>query len=283
MRVILMLSILVMSIYAKSLFSNTSQVDNGIYIGALKNLVEATQKTRGTTNAYINGNESALLLIYNYRSDMKKAIGTMESLSLSEDPVVNTRATAISRSLITLNSKALKLSSEEAFDAYTENIAQILMLAQTISKKNFGDLNPFGKEAATVMMETILPLTENIGQLRGLGSGAAARGTLNKKQLYQLKALLAEVEHLQSVFYANMRTINAKYKNKYKDDLERSLMLSEKSIEEFSKVTKEGILKDAPNMDSSEYFDKGTSAITDIISIFDMNNKAIMEDSKGWI
>ncbi|MBU1928189.1 nitrate- and nitrite sensing domain-containing protein [bacterium] len=283
MRFILILSIFILSIHAKSLFSNAHQVENGIYIEALKNLVEATQKTRGTTNAYINGNESALLLIYSYRSDMKKAIGTMESLSLSEDPVVNSRATAISRSLISLNNKALKLNADEAFDAYTENIAQILMLAQTISQKNSANLNPFGKEAASIMMETILPLTENIGQLRGLGSGAAARGTLNKKQLYQLKALLAEIEHLQSLFYANMKTLNAKYKDKYKTDLEKELTLSEKSIEKFGTLTKEQLLKETPTIDSNEYFDIATNEITEIMSIFDINNKAIMEDSKGWL
>jgi len=283
MRIILILALFILSLHAKALFSNAHQVESGIYIEALKNLVVATQKTRGSTNAYINGNESALLLIYSYKSDMKKAIGTMESLSMSEDPVINTRATAISRSLIALNNKSLKLSAEEAFEAYTENISQILMLAQTVSQKNAENLNPFGKEVAAFMMGTILPLSENIGQLRALGSGAAARATLNKKQLAQLEALLSEIEYTSSLYFANMRALNEKYKSNYKTDMGKSLALSEKSLEKFILLTKEKVLKEVPTMDSSEYFEKATDEITAIMAIFDINNKAIMEDSKGWI
>lgn len=111
----------------------------------------------------MNGNEAALLLIYNNRKAMKKAIGTMESLPLAADPIINSRATTISQTLIKLNNKAFKGKSAETFSKYTEQIGQVLMLAQTVSQRFSKDLNPFGEDALTIMMETMLPMTEYVG------------------------------------------------------------------------------------------------------------------------
>ena len=129
MRIFLALPLLIFSLEAKSLFSNDDQADNAKYINSLKDLVIATQKTRGLTNSYLNGNTSTLLLIHGNKRDMKRAIGVMESLPLSSNPIVRDRATNISQALIKLNNKAFKLKPSVTFDSYTELAAAVKSFA----------------------------------------------------------------------------------------------------------------------------------------------------------
>jgi len=283
MRIFLLVAALIFSLEAKSLFSNSDQKESAQYINALKDLVIATQKTRGLTNSYLNGNKSNLLLIHGTKRDMKKAIGTMESLPLSSTPVISKRSTSISEALISLNSKAFKMKSDVAFDGYTEQIEQILMLAQTVSKQHSSDLNPLGKEASAIMMETILPLTEQIGKMRGMGSGIVASGKINETQKFSLVAMLSEISDLDSKLQSSMRDVIYNHKEYYTANVQSELALIQKSIVNYSSLTKNQVLNASASVSSDEYFTKGTDIISSLLKVFNANNKAIIADSKGWI
>ena len=283
MRILLLLPLLIFSLSAKSLFSNSAQADNSVYIGSLKNLVIATQKTRGLTNSYMNGNIAAMLLVYANRKDMKKAIGIMESLPLAADPVINSRATTISQSLITLNNKAFKMKPTDAFASYTEQIGQTLMLAQSVSKRFSKDLNPFGQEASVIMMEVMLPMTEYVGQLRGFGSGLAAKGTISKAELEKIYVLVNEVKTLNSSLQAQMTGLTSKYQRKLGSDINAQIAAVDSKANAYTLLAERKFLSDIKNIDPNEYFDQGTALIGAIIKAYDTNNKALLEDSKGWL
>jgi len=283
MKIFLALMMFVFSLQAKSLFSNDSQAEAGKYLMAVKDLIVAAQKTRGITFSYINGNESALLLIYNYRDDMKQAIGTMESLPMSKDPLVSLRATSISTSFVKLNSKALKMSSSDAFDAYTGNIAQALMLAQTVSRSGSDSMSDFGKEVSKIMMETILPLSEWMGELRALGSGAAAKGSADRKAQVKMQVLLGKIERLDQTLQAQMHSVVTQKPDFYSADINSRLATAQRAISKYVNFTKAKILKDKIKADPNDYFSLATDTISTIIVLFDMDNTAIQEDSKGWI
>ncbi|MDD2905728.1 MAG: nitrate- and nitrite sensing domain-containing protein [Sulfurimonas sp.] len=283
MRIFLILSLLFFTIHAKSLFSNDNQANNAKYINSLKDLVIATQKTRGLTNSYLNGNESALLLIHGNQRDMRIAIGVMESLPLASNPIVLDRATNISQALVQLNNKALKLDPNVSFDGYTEQIEQTLMLAQTISKQGSENLNTLGKEASALMMETILPLTEQIGKMRGMGSGIIAKGSIKNDQKFAMMAMLGEIEDLKSKLQTHMNAILSKNKDKYDANIENNLLLVQKSILAYADITRTKVLSDSSSLNADDYFTQGTDIISTLINVFDSNNKAIIADSKGWI
>ena len=283
MRILLILPFLIFSLNAKSLFSNSAQADNSIYIGSLKDLVIATQKTRGLTNSYMNGNIAAMLLVYANRKDMKKAIGTMESLPLATDPVINSRATTISQSLITLNNKAFKMKPSDAFSSYTEEIGQTLMLAQSVSKRFSKDLNPFGQDASIIMMETMLPMTEYVGQLRGFGSGLAAKGTVTKAELEKIYVLLNEVKTLNTSLQTQMSQLISKYPGKLSSEINTQVATINTKAQEYTLFAEKKFINDIKNIDPNEYFDEGTALITQIIKAYNTNNVALLEDSKGWL
>jgi len=268
---------------AKSLFSNNEQAQNAQYINSLKDLVIATQKTRGLTNSYLNGNESTLLLIYGNKQDMKRALGIMESLPLSSNSIVSERATDISQSLVKLNNRAFKLKPAVAFDAYTEQIEQTLMLAQTISKQGSANLNKLGQDASTLMMETILPLTEQIGKMRGMGSGIIVKGKISKNQKYSILAMINEINKINKKLQEDMKSIVAGNRDSYDSTIDKNLALSQKSILKYTTLTESKVLRGKGKVNADDYFTEGTDIISLLINIFNSNNQAIVKDSKGWI
>lgn len=283
MKIFLVIAVLIFNLEAKSLFSNSEQADSSVYIGSLKDLVIATQKTRGLTNSYMNGNTAAMLLVYANRKEMKKAIGTMESLPMAADPIINSRATTISQALITLNNKAFKQKSSVAFSNYTEQIGQTLMLAQTVSKRSAKELNPFGQEASVIMMETMLPMTEYVGQLRGFGSGLAAKGSRTQDELAKINVLVNEVKNLNTQLQSDMNKLISKYPSKLSPSISSEVSAINQSASSYTKFAKNKFAKDIKNIDPNTYFDDGTKLISKIIKAYNTNNNAILEDSKGWI
>ena len=283
MRLLFILVIFILSVEAKSLFSNSDQADNAKYINSLKDLVVATQKTRGLTNGYLNGNTSALLLIHGNQRDMKKAIGIMESLPLSSKTTINDRATKISQALIKLNNRALKISPEIAFSEYTEQIDQTLMLAQTISKQGSKDLNPFAQDASVIMMEIILPLMEQVGQMRGMGSGVIAKGRITETQKFAMISMLSQINDLESQLQKTMKMMVLNNNKKYDSTIEMNLSAVNKALANYKALTKMKVLKESSGLDTDDYFTQGTDIISILINIFNSNNKAIMKDSKGWL
>ncbi len=283
MRIFLIITILIFNLEAKSLFSNSEQADSSVYIGSLKDLVIATQKTRGLTNSYLNGNTAALLLVYANRQEMKKAIGTMESLPMAADPIINKRATTISQSLITLNNKAFKQEPSVAFSNYTEQIGQALMLAQTVSKRSAKSLNPFGKEASVVMMETMLPMTEYVGQLRGFGSGLAAKGKRSEDELAKILVLVDRVKKLNTKLQSEMNKLISEHSDKLSPSISNEVAAVNKSANSYTKFAIDKFSNDIKNIDPNVYFEDGTKLISNIIKAYNTNNSAVLEDSKGWL
>jgi hypothetical protein len=282
MRLLFLILLLVFNLQAKSLFSNEQQADTSKYIESLKELILATQKTRGLTNSYLNGNTAAMLLVFSSREDMKSAIGDMESLPLASDPVINSRATTISQALIKLNRKAFKQDPKKTFEAYTEQIDQTLMLAQSVAKRFAKDLTPFGKDISAAMMEIMLPMTEYTGQLRGLGAGIAAKGQITKQDVENIKLLSYQLQLFNKKLQAAMTKIIATHPNKLPEKINKQLSSINKQVKAYTTFAENTLIKNPQEVDADIYFDNGTRLISAIIKVYDTSNEAIMEDAKGW-
>jgi len=283
MRFILIIGLLLLNLEAKSLFSNDTQQESSIYIENLKELIISTQKTRGLTNSYLNGNTATLLLVYGNRSDVKKAIGKMESTTLASDPVINNRASSISKALIKLNNKAFKQTAKKTFSDYTEQIEEILMLAQTVSQRSTKDFNPFAREASTIMMETMLPLTEAIGQLRGFGSGLAAKGAVKKSDIERIYLLVHEVTSLNSTLQDQMNTLVSKHSDSLPATINTEINSIDKAAKEYTQLASKKLLKTPSKVDSDLYFDQGTEFIETVVKTYNSLNRAISKDAEGWL
>ncbi len=283
MRSFLLLFLLLGTLHARSLFNNDQQANTSKYIENLKNLIIATQKTRGLTNSYLNGNTAAMLLVYGNRDDMKAAIGNMESTPLAADPVINSRATAISQALITLNREAFKKTPQADFADYTEQIEQTLMLAQTVSKRFAKDLTPFGQDTSTIMMEVMLPMTEYTGRLRGFGAGLAAKKSASKKEIEKIMVLVYQLNKLNTKLQEGMQIIFSKYSSKLPRNINAQLSTVNKEIQAYTSFASKNFANNAKKINPDKYFDQGTALISSIVKAYETTNNAILEDSKGWL
>jgi len=285
MRIVLLSLFLVASLMAKSLFSNSNQADNSVYLGALKDLVIATQKTRGLTNSFLNGNTAAMLLIYNNREDMTHAITTMESVSIATDPIINKRASNISDSLVKLNHTAFKRKNEsdQVFSDYTQQIGQTLILAQTLSKRSAEDMNPLGVESSKIMMETMLPMTEYVGQMRGFGSGLAAKKNRSEMELDKMLILSNKIKRLNTKLQKELYEVALKYSEILPQQIGEEMQAVDADTKRYTQFADTMFKSDIKNINPNDYFDKGTALISHIIKVYNSCNRAILKDSEGWL
>lgn len=283
MRIFLLGLLILFNLEAKPLFSNDMQAQSASYLESLKELLIATQKTRGLTNSYLNGNLISIMLVQDSRNDMKKALREMQSIGFSSDTDIDEEGSEIGKRLIRLNRKSFKLKSDEAFESYTKEIENILNLAKKISKKNLDHMSAFAQKVSSIMMEEILPLSEYIGRLRGLGSGIAARGIIQEHQREMLNKIIDEIKILSDTFEKKEKDI-IKEDGKYYDDRSSDKVLEvRKSIDRYVSLAKEELCRESISLKPDEYFSHGTNIIMQIISLYDDNNKAILEDSRGWL
>jgi len=282
MRLILLTLLLLVNLEAKSLFGNSTQAQTSQYVDNLKDLIIATQKTRGLTNSYLNGNTAAMLLVYRNRDNMKRAIGNMESFSLASDPVINSRATTISTALIKLNHRAFKQKPSKSFADYTDQIEQTLMLAQSVSKRFGKDLSPFAKESSSVMMETMLPMTEFTGRLRGLGAGIAAKGKVTKEEKQKIGILIYQLTNANNKLQNQSNQIMTKYSDKLPSTIKNELFSINRKVIEYTAFAQKTLLKTPAKVNPDDYFNKGTDLISAIIKAYNTFDQAILKDAKGW-
>lgn len=282
MRVLFLILFLTFTLNAKPFFSNADQACDSKYIGALKNLIIATQKTRGETNSYMNGNLAALFLVYEDRRDIKNAIGIMESLPLATDPVINNRATAISRSLVNLDNNAFTLKPKKVFSLYTSYIAQILMLAQAVYERTYTQLDSFAKQTSSIMMNGMLPMTELVGQIRGFGSGLAAKSSVSKKEFVKILVLSNLIKKQNDKLYQQLNKLIKLSPKKLPLSMNQKISNLKKSTANYLYFIKKNFKVGDITVNATNYFNNGTKVISSIIAIYSLMNKAILQDSQGW-
>jgi len=261
MKVLLIVLMLLNITYAKSLFSNKEQAQSSEYIGNLKDLLIATQRTRGTTNSYLHGNKSILLVIYSNRNDMQSAIVNMQASPLATDNVINIKSANISDSLMKINTKAFKQDPSDVFQNYTAQISKILILAQTLSKKVSKDLSKFGKDSTELMMYEMLPLTEYVGQLRGYGSGVAAKGKIDDTDIEQLSVLASRVQSLNSKLQKQVRILEEKYPSKIPMTIKMSMKKINNGVKNYIALTSKKLLGKYVDIDAEVVDGDTTSTI----------------------
>jgi gas vesicle protein len=157
------------------------------------------------------------------------------------------------------------------------------MLAQSVSKRSAKDLTPFGKEISSLMMEVMLPMTEYTGQLRGLGSGIAAKGKITKENIENLQALAYELQSLNKKLQNKMIKITTKYPSKLSSNIINKIENIDKQVQDYIAFIQNKLIKNPKNVNPDAYFDKGTQLIASIVKVYDVTNQALLEDSKGWL
>lgn len=287
MKILLMFIFMVAGLWGKPIFSNDKQADTSNYISSLKDLLVATQKTRGMTYTYLKGNEAVVFQVMDFHDEMKKALLELEVSELGGDTVLKSREERLSENLIRLNKKAMTMKPEQMFTEYSIAIENILVLAELAQIRSSEHLNELGKISVENLLQAALPLTEKIGQLRAIGSGGIvtlrADKSVDAEEIAKMKILLAEIESHLRKFEIGATAVSSHYSNALDSELKRALSKNRDDIDIFIETTVDIFLKNKPNtLEATQYFAMATKDIDNLLQIFELQNRAIKESSKGW-
>jgi len=266
-KIVLFIWILISPLMAFSLFEDKASDKEYLeFVTLLKDVTIDTQKVRGLTNSFKNGNVAAQLLVYAQRESLEKDISKVEGFitkyEVEED--ISKEAKELIKKVRKWNSKAFRKESTAVFSGYTAIVESLINLngkfINTYFKK--GDAKVY--TTLTMMNETLLPLTENIGKLRGMGSGIVARGSCNENEAVTMKAFTVNIEKYRLEMQAYFK------KHGCRRFSTRKLVEFDVKIADYTKLVNEKVIgKEGIALDANKYFDQGTACISDVISIYD--------------
>ncbi len=273
MRYIFLTLLITVNATAFSLFGSEKATDKTYVeaVRAMKQVVIATQKTRGLTNNYMNGNVVAQLLVYGERTEMKKAFENLKAICSSIEnvpPEYRKRAKALMKEAARINKKAFRKKASEVFVVYTKIIEGWIALSTKIVKERFSQKDPTLYHALLFQVSTLLPLTENIGKMRGMGSGIVARGECRKEEVPKMLSFAEGIE---------------KYRVETVKFLKAHPLVSKAQVEklnamlaDYAALTKEKVIgKNKIMLDPNKYFDQGTACISEVSKVYDAVSKTV--------
>lgn len=252
---------------AFSLFDEEKGTDKDYLhlVSSIKNVAISTQKTRGLTNSFMNGNVAAQLLVYAQREQMMKDFDAIKKLTAKVKLPENytNESKSLMKKLKKLNKKAFKRKSGEVFASYTGVIEEWIVLNGKIIDTRFKSGDGDIYMAVSMLNNTLLPLTENIGKLRGMGSGIVARGTCKEEETAKMHTFTTNIEHYRDTMESYLNKTGC---NRLSP---RDLKEFNKKIAAYTKLTNEKVIgKEEINLDANKFFDQGTACIDGVLKIY---------------
>ncbi|OQX60506.1 MAG: hypothetical protein B5M52_00015 [Helicobacteraceae bacterium 4484_230] len=258
--------------------SAASQAKKVRYMGNVKDLIVATQKTRGGTYNFLNGSEFAQFGVYENRSKIKNAFKAINRQFQVVGPEIDAEFDKLKKQMRALNKMAFQLEPLTSFKAYSSLVNKMITVAGKVQKNLFGNGTAFEQKASDLMMNKIMRLTEGLGKLRGLGSGIAARGECEDEEIDYMEEYAEEVAEYMGQVIDTMVNLNKNYGSKYPKGLNNQLVSYRNDVNKYVNLAKTKLIgQDNIKLDSNKYFAQGTSLISGAIKFYKMNEKALRE------
>ena len=276
-NIILLLITAVFSLSAASIDDKVSYLDN------IKELIILTQKMRGDTNVYVKGGDIVLSEIEDDRDNVMTSLRDLHYKFKTVDMKTNEEFDKLHRYMQSLNDVASELDNMTTFRAYSLLIDEMLKLGLKVQKNFFDQGSKREKGVSLVMMKDILPMTEHIGRLRGLGAGLAACGQCNSDEFTYTKEYFADVIDNLDALVVAMNALNAAYPNRYPKNLDKQLKKYQVDVKSYIQVIETKLSETeldkikSIKIDAYDFFSHGTSLIDHTLSFYEMN-KLILQD-----
>ncbi|PHR56906.1 MAG: hypothetical protein COA44_07295 [Arcobacter sp.] len=266
LKAYLVFIVLVSSSWSYSFFDSEKSIDKRHLdlIHKIKDVVINTQKTRGLTNNYMNGNVVAQLLVYGQRKEMIKNFADINKgfKRLELEEIFYKKSSSLIQNSKSLNQIAFKTNSAEVFTQYSDLIEKWMELNENIIVQRF-KTNEKVYSQLILLNNVLLSLTENIGKMRGMGSGIVARGFCKENETLQMKGFANEVQRYKMLLQYHM--VGKEYKGLSKNDM----IKIEISLEAYASLTLEKVIsKKDISLNTNEYFNQGTRAISDVLRVY---------------
>ena len=276
-KIILLLITAVFSLSATSLDDKVAYLDN------VKELIIMTQKMRGDTNVYVKGGEIVLSEIEDDRDNVATSLRDLRHKFKTVDIKTNDEFDKLHRYMQSLNEVASELDTMTTFRAYSLLINEMLKIGVQVQENFFVDGSERQKRVSAVMMKDVLPMTEHIGRLRGLGAGMAACGQCTNDEYSYTKEYFVDVTDTLDELVAAMKTLNASYPNSYPKNLDQQLKKYQTDVKNYIGIIETKLSNaelgeiESIKLDAYDFFSHGSSLIDHTLSFYEMN-KILLND-----
>ena len=239
----------------------------------LRNLLEDVQKHRGMVNGYLNNDASFKDKIPSIQSEIESDIREVDAVDRQLGVKLKTteKWVALKQKWQTLKGNALRMSPQESFDEHTALIADILSLIFHVGDTSNLILDPVldSYYLMDAVVTKIPSISENMGQIRGLGTGAIAQKKLTPDEKAKIAILLGWIEAPKKSLRRGLQV--SKDKNPViKQKIEVYAKESFQSTDIFLDLVEKKIINSQTiDIQSSDYFAAGTKAIEEQFRLYD--------------
>jgi methyl-accepting chemotaxis protein len=253
------------------------EVVGASYVSKVMKVITSTQKTRGMTNAYLNGAKAIKSKIEAQKQTTESAYRDLVAYDNSLDNLLEStvKLNALKSESDSLNRRAFGQKAATTFGEYTALVEKLLAFTTYIANQSNLTLDT---ELHTYYMMNILTssipsMTEALGKTRGKGSGLAAKGAVSDKDKITLLTFIAIIQNSNKSIenaLASMYNVKPALRGEL-DHLYRQL---KDDINTLVEVTNNGLLfAEGDMVDSSSYFALGTRVIGKAMALYNKTDE----------
>lgn len=243
------------------------------YIIGVRQLIQHVPEHRGMTNAYLNGNLAVREKILAKRQQIAADIQALDQLDASFQNQFQTRTEwpGIKSQLQQLMVEAFDGPAPQVFARHSELIEalrQLTFAVSNVSRLSFDDkADEF--YMINLVTERMPIVTDQLGIMRGMGSGLAAAGMVTHEQESRLTGMNSLVRTQLKVIQRNLNTAiaeNPSLAGSFSSLLDEMLAKSGS----FLNLVQSELLRSGPvDVDSNRVFTEGTDAIGTVFALYD--------------
>ncbi|MES0489756.1 MAG: methyl-accepting chemotaxis protein [Leptospirales bacterium] len=243
------------------------------YISVLRATLQSMQSHRGMSMSLLSGNDGIRNKLDSEEAILSEKLNQLKALDSTVRLTMKTEDKWIvffsdTRELIV---NGLKLEPSENFKNHTAQIDHILSMYHHIAETShlILDSEVDTHYIISVLVSYLPPVTEYLGQLRGLGAGILADKSISKDQFNRMNKLIILVNEATQKYNTSLLAA-IRYNSGLKEliDATRNDILDETSL--YTTLVENSILNSQNlNYSSSKYFEIGTSLINKNFALYD--------------
>lgn len=270
---------LLMTLLASSVFVCANEMKQIDYLSTVKDIIISTQKIRGGTYNFLNGSEFAQFGVYEERSIQKNAFSELDRHYITGGKKLDAAFDKLRKQTKSLNKLSFELQPLVSFKAYSTLINKMIETNKAGRFAFFDKSSLLLKNSSMVMINDILPLSEGLGKLRGLGSGIIGRGYCEEEEVKMMKRYVYEIHYNLKHVIQGMESLQNANPKLYSKTLSATLTDLKNDINKYVVFAKNKLIaKEDIQENSNDYFDRGTKLISKVMKLYRVNEDIMKEN-----
>ncbi len=255
------------------------------YISLIEKVLEHLPQHRGMANTLLNGDASFLEKMKVIQQTLEQDIKTIDQYNTQQGVHADilSRWQAIKGGWSDLKRDLQSLNAGESFERHSVLIGEILYLISDTADRTRLTKHPEPslRKVIQTSFNVLPPIIENIGQARGIGSGAAARGTLLTAIRIKLKFLHERLGATAGSAYA---TLERHIQQNNQSQISRNTIADTQSqTSAFLGTMSSQLLGDRITISASDYFNAGTTAFNSNLKLLNTITTTLDQQIKNMI